>query len=122
MLRSSTFGRGFDSRRLHHIELVASQNFFQLRKRKFFCFAFLLTQELRKRSHLIVPLCGTGRRAEIHFPHTPFSFCPLAFGLRPIFFGGGAIVIYSRPCPTPPIRGRQQGTPYNIVDLFDFFV
>jgi hypothetical protein len=33
-----------------NIFLIARpQNFFQLRKRKFFCFAFLLTQELRKR-------------------------------------------------------------------------
>ena len=30
-----------------------------------------------------------GKRAKIHFPHTPFSFCPLAFGLRPIFLRTG---------------------------------
>ena len=69
-----------------YIFLIARpQNFFQLRKRKFFCFAFLLTQELRKRPPPIVRLRRAGKRAKIHFPHTPFSFCPLAFGLRPIF-------------------------------------
>jgi len=50
---------------------------------------------LRKRPHPTARLRRAGKRAKIHFPHTPFSFCPLAFGLRPIFLaeiyktGGG---------------------------------
>ena len=69
--------------------IARPQNFFQLRKRKFFCFSFLLTQELRKRFPTPFRLRRTGKRAKIHFPHTPFSFCPLAFGLRPIFLRTG---------------------------------
>ena len=84
---ASTSLRRAKQKNFLYIFLIARpQNFFQLRKRKFFCFAFLLLEELRKRSHPIVRLRRTGKRAKIHFPHTPFSFCPLAFGLRPIFF------------------------------------
>ncbi|PJA61379.1 MAG: hypothetical protein CO162_06610 [bacterium (Candidatus Ratteibacteria) CG_4_9_14_3_um_filter_41_21] len=61
------------------------QNFFQLRKRKCFCFAFLLTQELRKR----FPTPFRLRRkagGQKFLPPDPLPFCPLAFGLRPNFF------------------------------------
>ena len=83
---SASLRRAKQKNFLYIFLIACPQIFFQLRKRKFFCFAFLLTQELRKRSHPIVRLRRTGKRAKIHFPHTPFSFCPLAFGLRPIFF------------------------------------
>ncbi|MDD4467416.1 MAG: hypothetical protein PHQ08_03180, partial [Candidatus Pacebacteria bacterium] len=43
------------------------------------------------RPHPIVRLRRTGKRAKIHFPHTPFSFCPLAFGIRLIFFADGLL-------------------------------
>jgi len=44
---------------------------------------------LRKRSHPTARLRRAGKQAKIHFPHTPFSFCSLAFGLRPIFLQRG---------------------------------
>jgi len=70
------------------------QNFFQLRKRKFFCFAFLLTQELRKRFPTPSP-ASRGRASGQKFiggddTQTPFSFCPPVWASPSNFFGGRA--------------------------------
>jgi hypothetical protein len=51
----------------------AHKKFFKLRKQFFAGFVSLLTQR-RAASH---PQTVSGR-AKIHFPHTPFSFCPFA--------------------------------------------
>ena len=68
-----------------HFLIVPSQNFFQLRKRKFFCFAFLLTEELREHSILIC------KRAKIPSPQPP-SFLPFCFSGFARFFCGQAII------------------------------
>ena len=44
------------------------QKFFQLRERKFFCFAFPLMRELRKRSLPPVPLRGGQQAGKIFYP------------------------------------------------------
>lgn len=60
------------------------QNFFQLRKRKCFCFAFLLWQELRKRFPTPFRLRRAGKRAKIPSPTPLFLFARLlsAAGLQ----------------------------------------
>jgi len=61
----------------------APQNFFQLRKLKFFCFVFLLREELRKRFHPTARLLGQSLSRII----------PKGFVRGPqIFFGGGKIL------------------------------
>jgi len=72
-----------------YIFLIARrQIFFQLRKRKFICFAFLLTEELRKRSHPIVCFRETGKRAKIPFSR-PLCFLPVCFRASSDFFSAG---------------------------------
>jgi len=67
------------------------QNFFQLRKRKFFCFAFLLTQELRKRFPTPFRLRRKAGGQKFIFPTPLFLFARLLSGFARFFFGGGAI-------------------------------
>ncbi len=71
------------------------QKFFQLRERKFFCFAFPLMRELRKRSLPPVPLRGGQQAGKIfypapnsalvlwHFFRPPSLFCPFTFRVLP---------------------------------------
>ena len=63
----------------------APPKFFQLRKRKFFCFAFLLTQELRKRFPTPSPPSAGRAGGQKFLPPNPFLFARL-LGLRPDFF------------------------------------
>jgi len=73
------------------------QNFFQLRKRKFFCFAFLLTQELQKRFPTPSPASrGRASGQKFIFPTPLFLFARLLetpsdfFGRRrDLKLGGG---------------------------------
>jgi len=71
--------------------LIFSRPIFSFkRKRKFFCFVFLLIKEKRKRSILnrkMAKACPERSRTD-SFPQTPFLFALLLFGLRPIFLRG----------------------------------
>jgi len=60
-----------------HFLIARPQNYFQLRKRKFFCFAFLLTQELRKRFPPL-PRFRRGAGGQKFFPSNSPNFCPPA--------------------------------------------
>ena len=75
---SASLRRAKQKNFLHIFLFAPPQIFFQLRKRKFFCFAFLLTQELRKR---FPPPFRLRRAGKNSFPQTPFLFarphCPL---------------------------------------------
>ncbi|MBU4274991.1 hypothetical protein KKE19_04245, partial [Patescibacteria group bacterium] len=65
----------------------------------------------------LTPLSAFGGLAsgqKFIFPTPLFLFARLLSGFARFFFGGGAIIIYSRPCPTLPIRGRHKGTPLQI--------
>jgi len=62
-----------------YIFLIARPQFFQLRKRKFFCFGILLIAELRKRSHPSRAFGAVNRRVKIPSPRPP-SFLPACFG------------------------------------------
>ena len=75
-----------------HFFIRPPPNFFQLRKLKFFCFVFLLREELRKRFHPTARLLGQSLSRII----------PKGFVRGPqIFFGGGKL-LFSCSCPTPP--------------------
>ena len=81
---SASLRRAKQKNFLYIFLIACPQIFFQLRKRKFFCFVLPLTRKGGNASHP-----RRSGRAKIHFPQTPFSFCPLAFGLRPIFLRTG---------------------------------
>lgn len=66
---------------LLHIFLIAPSNFFQLRKRKFSCFAFLLPEELQKRSHPNRACGAEFAKGQKFLPPDPLPFCPFAYSL-----------------------------------------
>jgi hypothetical protein len=62
-----------------YIFLIARpQNFFQLRKRKFFCFDIPLLAERRKRSHPNRAFGAESASGQKFLPPDPLPFCPLA--------------------------------------------
>jgi hypothetical protein len=63
----------------------APPKFFSIKETKIFLFCLPADAEIAEKRF---PTHRRGERAKIHFPQTPFSFCPLAFGLRPIFSAG----------------------------------
>ena len=64
---------------LLYIFLIARpQNFFQLRKRKFFCFDIPLLAEWRKRSHPNRAFGAESASGQKFLPPNPLPFCPLA--------------------------------------------
>jgi len=62
-----------------HFLIARPPKFFQLRKRKFFCFAFLLTQELRKRFPTPSPPSAGRADGQKFLPPDPLPFCPPAW-------------------------------------------
>ena len=86
-----------------HIFYFARPRFFLLKGKENF-FAGLCSERAGRRGFA----SASGQK---FLPPDPLPFCPLTFGLRPIFCGRAIIKIRSRPCPTAPVRGRQKGTP-----------
>ena len=95
------------------------------RKKVFFAIFYFVPARfflLKGKENFFAGFCSwrAGRRGfasasgQKFLPPDPLPFCPLTFGLRPIFCGRAIIKIYSRPCPTPPVRGRHKGTPLMI--------
>ena len=72
-----------------YIFLIAPlQKFFQLRKRKFFCFAFLLRDELRKRFPTPLSAFGGLASGQKFLPPDPLPFCPPAWASPRFFLAG----------------------------------
>ena len=67
----------------------APQNFFQLRKLKFFCFVFLLREELRKRPYPTARLRRAEQAGKNSFSPHPFFFLPACRKPPTIFSDGG---------------------------------
>jgi hypothetical protein len=91
----------------------APPKFFSIKETKIFLFCLPAIAGIAETPSLPQPrFAGQSRRAKIHFPHIPFSFCPPAFGLRPIFFGGISLWIFNgRPCPSTPNAGDTKELP-----------
>ena len=64
-----------------HFFIRAPPKFFSIKETKIFLFCLSADAGIAE--------TPPPHRAKIHFPHTPFSFCPPAFGLRPIFLRTG---------------------------------
>jgi hypothetical protein len=64
-----------------------TQKILSIKETIFSGFASLLTQR-RAASHPQFRFTGQSRRAKIHFPQTPFSFCPPAWAPPEIFLAG----------------------------------
>ena len=70
--------------------LICEANYLTgLRKRKFFCFAFLLTQELRKRFFPPIPPSAGRQAGKNSFSPHPFFFLPACWKPPAIFSDGG---------------------------------
>ena len=69
-----------------HFFIRTPPKFFSIKETKIFLFCLPADAGIAETFSHPIPPSAESKRAKIHFPHTPFSFCPLAFGLRPIFF------------------------------------
>jgi len=68
----------------------ASPNFFSIKETKIFLFCLPADAGIAETlSHPQPRFAGQSKRAKIPSPHTPLPFCPLACGLRPIFWRTG---------------------------------
>jgi hypothetical protein len=86
---SASLRRQAKQKNFLYIFLIARpKNFFQLRKRNFFCFAFLLTQDLRKRFSTPSPPSADKAGGQKFLPPDPLPFCPPAFGFTRFFSAG----------------------------------
>ncbi|MFH1790107.1 MAG: hypothetical protein ABH832_03515 [bacterium] len=87
----------------------------KLKKENFFALMFSLTPNGGNAFHPTAPT-AQNRRSKIPSPPTPFLFACL-LETPSDFFGRRRGILKkrrSRPCPTPPVRGRQKGTPFMI--------
>jgi len=83
-----------------NIFICAPPKFFQLRKRKFFCFAFLLTQELQKRFPTPSPASrGRASGQKFIFP-TPLFLFARSLGAERNFCE--AEIYFTCACPAQP--------------------
>ena len=107
---SASLRRAKQQNFLKHFYLRAPK-IFSIKETKIFLFCLPANAGIAETlSHPQPRFAGQSKRAKIHFPHTPFSFCPLAWG-RKKFLRGGNLFYLCLPRPTQ----RAQGLRYSLL-------
>ena len=117
---SATLTRSKTEKFSKHLFNSPLAKIFSIKKKKNFLFWYSANRRIAETLPQTLPAFGgQGRRAKIpggDDTQTPFLFARL-LGLRPEKFGERRQDILkekrSRPCPSPPVRVRQKGTPWN---------